>query len=424
MREDRRTFLRTGAGASAGALLLPGSVRSQGYSVGVGRDPSPYAATRRAIAACGEWPVALAGRTVIVKPNLVLAQPASSGATTDPGVVQAVVDLALAGGAAEVLIVDTSPSGAHFDGCGYGYFESYDPLGRVRLADLQGFPLVTAPVPGGLAYHSIDVPDVVLGEGVVFVSVAKLKVHKEAFVTLSTKNLFGLPAIDRYASVPPNGRFAMHDRGLSQAIVDINRVRPVHFAVVDGIWGMEGVGPLFGTPIRMDTVLAGRNPVAVDRVGVAAMGLPQWPARHLACAARFGLGPAGLDEITVAGDPLAPRPFALTALSPIIEYPRVSPSSFAPRRGERASAVVWYAERCLRSVEVVRLHDDRPDVDLVRTLLPYDYRDAGYEMASWDGRDGNGLLAAPGRYAVHLRAYGGRGQSRPADGVGWVTVAS
>ena len=42
---------------------------------------------------------------------------------------------------------------------------------------------------------------------------------------------------------------------------------------------------------------------------------------------------------------------------------------------------------------------------------------------SWDGRDGNGLLAAPGRYAVHLRAYGGRGQSRHADGVGWVTVA-
>ena len=425
MRLDRRGFLQMGAGASLGALVCPRPAGAAGFSVGVGRSPNGYVAARRAIEASGEWPpVSLAGRTVVVKPNLVVALPASSGATTDPAVVRAVVDLALAGGSAEVLIVETSASGALFGPCGYGFFESYDPLGRVRLADLRDFPVVAAPVPAALAYPSIDVPDLVLRSEVVFVSVGKLKVHMETYATLSTKNLFGLPVLDRYPAFPPNGRFAMHDRGVSQTIVDLSRLRPVHFAVIDGVFGMEGAGPLLGTPVRTDTVVAGRNSVAVDRVGLVAMGLEQWPARHLAYAARFGLGPADLEGITVRGDPLAPRPFALSALAPVLEYPRVVPGSFNPGSGQRTSALVWYAERCVRALDVLRLHDDRPDADLVRALVSYDYREPGWEVVGWDGRDADGALAPPGRYAVHVRAFSTRSQVRHADAVGWVTVGA
>ena len=70
----------------------PGS----GYRVGIGRRFDAYASTRRAVEVCGEWPSsAMAGRTVAIKPNLVLPLPAETGVTTDPQVVRALVDMAI-----------------------------------------------------------------------------------------------------------------------------------------------------------------------------------------------------------------------------------------------------------------------------------------------------------------------------------------
>jgi uncharacterized protein (DUF362 family) len=415
----RRGFLQTGAGAALGVMSAARGVLGAGYRVGVGRDPDPYAATVRALDASGEWP-AVAGKTVVVKPNLVIPATSDTGATTDPEVVRAVVDRALADGALEALIVETSPQGAHFSACGYDGFDTYNP--RVRLVDLGTLPVVLAAVPGGLAYQSIYTPDLMLRDDIVFVSVGKLKTHAQALTSLSTKNLFGVPAVDRYVSTPSFGRFAMHDRGLDQAIIDVNRLRPSHFAVIDGIWGMEGNGPAFGTPVRADTVLAGRNTVAVDRVALSLMQVPQVAVRHLAYAARFGLGPSDVSEVTVGGDPLETRAFALPSISPVVEYPRVVPAAIRPPSGQRASIVLWYGGTCLRRLQVVRLYEESTQIDLVRTLADYQQVASGYEWSSWDGRDDGGHFAPPGRYAVHVCAFSLWARVRNSGAVGWVTV--
>jgi uncharacterized protein (DUF362 family) len=420
---ERRAFLRAGLAASLGALARSRTARADTPRVGVGRGTDGYAVTRRAVEASGNWPpVALADRTVVVKPNLVVALPAEGGATTDPEVVRAVVDLALEGDAREVLIVESGPSGANFSPCGYEFFRSYDPQGRVRLVDLSTDAVTLAPLAGGLAYSAIYMPDMLLDPDAVLVSVGKMKTHTEALASLSVKNLFGLPAIDRYLSVPPAGRFAMHDRGLNQAVVDINRLRPSQYAVIDGIWGMEGAGPFFGTPVATNTVLAGRNAVAVDRVGLAAMGIGQASVRHLAYASRLGLGPGDLGQITLAGDPLETHAFALPPISPVLEYPRVSPATISPAAPQSASILLWYAATVVRTLDVLRLSDETPDVQVVRTLVPYSPRAAGFETLAWDGRGDDGAIVPAGRYAIHVRAYSTRARVRHADAVGWVTV--
>jgi uncharacterized protein (DUF362 family) len=425
MAMDRRSFLRAGAGASVG--LLSGARfadAAQPWVVGVGRHLNAYEATRRAVEACGEWPLLdLAGSTVVVKPNLVAGLTASSGTTTDPEVVRAIVDLALARGASEVQIVETSPQGAHFGPCGYGFFGSYDPRGRVRLVDLKTLPLVLAPNPDGLAYQAIYLPELVRRNDIVFISVGKLKVHCDTGASLSTKNLFGLPGVDSYLSPSdPTGRFAMHDRGVSQAIVDVHRLRPVHFAVVDAMWAMEGVGPVLGAPVRMDTVIAGRNCIAVDRVALAMTEL--WPGlvRHLVYASRVGLGPSRIEDVIVRGDPLETRPFALWVLTPTLEYPHAFPAVFNPRLGERTTAITWYLERCVRTIDVLRLYDDSSAVDHIKTIADSDYEGPGYEVFTWDGRDQDGLAVPPGRYALHIRAASARTQIRPADAMCWLTI--
>jgi hypothetical protein len=248
-----------------------------------------------------------------------------------------------------------------------------------------------------------------------------MKSHGETLATLSTKNQFGLPAVDRYISRPAAGRFAMHDRGLPQAIVDVNALRPAHFAVIDGIIGMEGLGPALGSPVPMNLVLAGSNSIAVDRVALYAMDINPAGVRYLVLAARAGLGPADLDTIAVAGDAITQRPFAPPpAFPPIIEYPRVFPTAFSPALGHVATARTWYLDAVVRELDVLELFEDSPDVRVVRTLAPLAARAAGNEQVAWDGRDNDGALVPPGRYAIHVRAFNPRTRARHADGIGWV----
>jgi uncharacterized protein (DUF362 family) len=424
---NRREFLGALTAAPLGLLSAPRFASAAGYRVGVGGSSDPYTAATRALNASGEWPARLVyGRTVVIKPNLVVPQPAASGATTDPEVVRAVVDRALASGARAVQIVETGQAGPNFSGCGYDFFSTYDPAGRVALVDLSTLPVTLAPVPGGgSAYGAIYVPAPVLGPDVVYVSVGKLKTHAQAVVSLSVKNQFGLPSLGRYVSQPASGRFAMHDRGLTQSILDLALLRFPHFALVDGVWGMEGAGPLSGNPVEMDFVAAGRNAVAVDRVALAAMQVNAPWVRYLAYCSGIGLGPADLGTVTLAGDPLPSRAFAMPAASPVVEYPRVSPSSFTPVADPPVSITVWYGEPVARTLTVQRLSDENPtDVQVVRTLAPLATHAAGFETIAWDGTTDAGGLAAPGRYAVHVEGYSLRAQVRHSDGVGWVTVSA
>src|SRR5207248_5392024 len=107
----------------------------------------------------------------------------------------------------------------------------------------------------------------------VLISLPKLKTHHWAGATLSLKNLFGtLPGI--CYGWPKN---ELHWRGIPNSIIDIALTTisaPLNFlAVVDGIVGMEGDGPLNGTARPAGALVMGADPVAVDATGCRLMGL-------------------------------------------------------------------------------------------------------------------------------------------------------
>jgi uncharacterized protein (DUF362 family) len=82
------------------------------------------------------------------------------------------------------------------------------------------------------------------------------------------------------------------------------RARP-HVSVVDGFVGMHREGPRHGTPIRLGTVIAGTDAVAVDSVAAAVMGFEPRQIGYLHYAQMAGLGVCDLDSITIVGDPIA-----------------------------------------------------------------------------------------------------------------------
>ena len=113
----------------------------------------------------------------------------------------------------------------------------------------------------------------------------KMKTHHWVGVTLSMKNLFGLmPGI--VYGWPKN---VFHWAGLEPSILDINATVKPHLAIVDGIVGMEGDGPIMGTPKPAGVLVMGRDLPAVDATAARIMGIDPLKVTYLR-AAHGGLG--------------------------------------------------------------------------------------------------------------------------------------
>ncbi|MCW4038845.1 MAG: DUF362 domain-containing protein, partial [Candidatus Bathyarchaeota archaeon] len=93
----------------------------------------------------------------------------------------------------------------------------------------------------------------------------------------------------------------MHNGRLSRNIADLASVLTPRVAVIDGIIAGEG-HETRGSPVAMNLVIAGTDPVATDAVGAAVMGVPPETVRHLRFAEDKGLGTCDLEKITVLGE--------------------------------------------------------------------------------------------------------------------------
>jgi uncharacterized protein (DUF362 family) len=138
----------------------------------------------------------------------------------------------------------------------------------------------------------------------------KLKTHHWAGVTLSLKNMFGIVPGSCYGW-PKN---ALHWAGLTRSILDINSTVRPDFAIVDGIVGMEGNGPIQGSPKPCGVLVLGNDPVAVDATCARVMGLAPERIDYLAHAGLL-LGHLQTEKIFQFGEEIEAvrTPFAVTA---------------------------------------------------------------------------------------------------------------
>jgi uncharacterized protein (DUF362 family) len=219
-------------------------------------------------------------KTVLLKPNLVGFDPQCE-MNTHPYVIAATRESFLRLGAAEVLIGD----GPAMDRDTEAIIESVrlreftGPLGRtfvdLNLDDVKRVVLSTR----ASRLKELFLPKTVLGVDFL-VSMPKLKTHHWAGVTLSLKNMFGIVPGSCYGW-PKN---VLHWAGIDGAILDINAAARPDFSIVDGIVGMEGNGPIQGTPKPCGVLVLGDDPVAVDATCCRVMGLRPDKVKYLNAA--------------------------------------------------------------------------------------------------------------------------------------------
>jgi len=210
------------------------------------------------------------GKRVLLKPNLVEFDPATC-INTEVSVVAAAVEVFKTLGAAEVVIGE-GPGHRRdtYSLAEMARYRSEIPKFDALFVDLNRDDV--SPLQGFADRGEIYLPNSALRADLI-VSLAKMKTHHWAGATLSMKNFFGLVPGSVYGW-PKN---ELHHVGIDHSIVELNRIFRRSFAIVDGIVGMEGNGPIQGTPKPAGVLVMGADLPAVDATCCRIMGID--PAR-------------------------------------------------------------------------------------------------------------------------------------------------
>lgn len=235
------------------------------------------------------------GSKVLVKPNLLLAQPPEVGVTTHPEVVRAVVKILKEIGC-EVFLGDgpgvwgNKPENVD---------QVYDNTGMRALAQQEGINLVKF---SRHRWRDKFTLTTWLDECDYLVSIPKFKTHCFTTLTGAVKNLYGL------LSGP--SKTEVHKKYISPSVfagvlAEIYACSRPAFTIIDGIVAMEGDGPGTGGKLRNSGVLiAGCDCVAIDSILALIMGLKPNDILSTKETSLRGLGVSDIASIRTYGEKL------------------------------------------------------------------------------------------------------------------------
>lgn len=277
------------------------------------------------------------GDKVFIKPNYITGgldghDPVTAGEIAHPEVVSSVAEECLKAGAKEVIIGEwvERPVRINFGGKegkeGAQIKRMIERINKkyghkVYLTNLMNSTTHFHYIPTRTKLGFLAIPNIV-AEADVIISIPSLKTHhKPSPVSLGMKNFMGIMPSLFYGEP----RYKLHEAGVHQVIVDINKALKPDLIVIDGSFGMEGRGAsvfLGGKPVDVSKragdflVIAGTDPVATDATATRLITngwkpLPQdfnlgtpWYVHHLRMACEQGLGILDKSRIVILGDTL------------------------------------------------------------------------------------------------------------------------
>ncbi|MFH1918360.1 MAG: DUF362 domain-containing protein [Planctomycetota bacterium] len=234
----------------------------------------------KALDAIGAGEVLKEQAAVLIKPNLVNDSPFPI--TTAPECVEAVIEYVRSCSAAAIVVGE---------GCGAANLETGEVFGRlgyvdlarrlgVELIDLNHAPLTKLKNPGCPVFREMYLPEIAFSH--YLVSLPVLKAHSLSEYTGTLKNMMGLVPPKHYSGRFGTWKKAVFHNRMHQSILDLNRYRTPDLSLIDASVGMSDFhlgGPRCDPPLGR--LIAGFDPVEVDRRGAALLGLDWRDVAHL-----------------------------------------------------------------------------------------------------------------------------------------------
>ena len=202
-------------------------------------------------------------------------------------------DIAIAEGAA----MGTTPRG--FQEYGYNALAKEYGLELLDLNEPETWKVAFVVHPD-LKPHPVKIAQTMVDPNNYIISLTRLKSHLLVGVTLTAKNVImgSLMIMDKSRMHPSEAG----NRVLDYNLFTIMQHLHIDLAVLDGFEGMEGNGPINGTPVDHHIAIAGKDYLAVDRVGTEVMGVDFDNIRYLNYLWDYDFGEAELSKIQVIGE--------------------------------------------------------------------------------------------------------------------------
>jgi uncharacterized protein (DUF362 family) len=294
-------------------LSIPGRREKSLVAAVGGRDVKEM--TRRAVALIGGFePLAIEGKRVLVKPNVV--GEISNPATTNPQVVKAVVELLYEAGAARVYVGDMSAlirgaTAKNMARTGIAAAAGEAGAETVSFED-QGWVRVKV---DGRYLREVDVTEWFFNVDRV-INLPVIKTHRYAGYSICLKNFVGAT---HFSQRP----YLVDSRHWEEVVAELNLAFRPDLNIVDGTKTMVEGGPWEGTAEETNLVLACVDRVACDVVGLAIIksfgrwppldSISPWQMRQVQRAVELGLGAANSEEMELLAESLDHDP-TFTAL--------------------------------------------------------------------------------------------------------------
>jgi uncharacterized protein (DUF362 family) len=229
------------------------------------------------------------GEKILLKPNLLVKDPARSGITTHPFVVKSVADIVKTAGG--LPLVGDSPA--------FGSVHQVAAAcGLLPLLKKDNIPIVS--FRRNRSYHSkVRITDTVRDFDKI-INIPKFKAHQQMLFSGAVKNLFGLVSgkVKAWRHFKARGS---HEKFSLMVLAISEQVHPC-FTIVDAIDVMEKTGPRGGLVRRAGLLFAGINCISIDRVVCDVFGISPDRAPLLKTAKKYGIHGCKLSDIQIGGD--------------------------------------------------------------------------------------------------------------------------
>ncbi len=281
------------------------------------------------------------GKRVVVKVNaLKAADPETSACVTDYRLLRAVLNRLETLEPAQVIVGDSV--GTEF----YGNSEKVFAVTRLKEAAAEHYRNINTDlvlVPLERPFKRTAAVSRTILEADVYISLPKMKTHGLTMMSGSVKNNYGLlvgaqKAWYHYFSVKPEI--------FAEIIVEMYRLRPPDFVIMDAVVAMEGYGPSSPEMRRVNKILASDDGVALDTVQAKIIGFDVEDVPYLRLARELDLGETDLRSIDIVGD-----------AATIAEYHRPEPPqltySYRAGIGTGCTSIDFYRSRVSQRPTIV-----------------------------------------------------------------------
>ncbi len=259
--------------------------------------PATYENCREAVDRAFQlFPQELAGKKVVIKPNVLRTSKPEEHIVTNPALLVAVIEKVESMSPREIIVGDNP---GLFN---YGDNEnSFEQTGLMTAA--KGYYKNLGDTTEHLSFNPEYMPEIGVSKEImdadILISLPKFKTHGLTVLTGAIKNSYGI--------LPGAQKARLHQLAgtperFHELIVEVFRLRVPDLFIMDAVVGMEGNGPASPELRDIGLILAADNGVALDAIVARMMGVEPALLRFLQKAKEFGLGDFESQTIQIDGE--------------------------------------------------------------------------------------------------------------------------